>query len=147
LYGNSLLWVINANVGSSENLPDGWTKTIYTNGRLWLTGISSKWGDGLNDVPISTVTVFSKLGSQSLEFQFQTVTVANGYTYNLSGYFDSTAGGIYSKNNDTGNLSGYEGYGYSWVRMEVAAVPIPAAAWLLGTGILGIVALKRRSMR
>jgi hypothetical protein len=51
--------------------------------------------------------------------------------------------------------SGFEGYNaipYTWSSelvggipvYTVSAVPIPAAVWLLGSGVVGLVALKRR---
>ena len=42
---------------------------------------------------------------------------------------------------NTGNYAGIE---YSVAGFEAAPVPIPAAAWLLGSGLLGLVAVRRR---
>lgn len=37
--------------------------------------------------------------------------------------------------------------GSNWLVREVSAVPAPAAAWLLGTGILGLAGLRRKAKR
>jgi hypothetical protein len=42
-----------------------------------------------------------------------------------------------------GNVVGAEGGGYSGV-LNVAAVPVPAAAWLFGSGLIGLVSLRRK---
>lgn len=44
---------------------------------------------------------------------------------------------------ETGNFS--QDYALAW-RMEVAAVPLPAAAWLFGSGVVGLIGLARHRM-
>lgn len=44
---------------------------------------------------------------------------------------------------ETGNFS--QDYALAW-RMEVASVPIPAAAWLFGIGLAGMFGLARRQL-
>ena len=36
---------------------------------------------------------------------------------------------------------------YTLAKLDVSAVPIPAAAWLLGPGVLGLILIRRRVMR
>jgi len=39
----------------------------------------------------------------------------------------------------------YTGTNYDpYLRIEYTAVPIPAAAWLLGSGLIGLVAIRRK---
>lgn len=44
----------------------------------------------------------------------------------------------------TGGVYGATTYGAFGPNMEVTATPIPAAAWLLGSGLLGLVGVRRR---
>ncbi len=59
--------------------------------------------------------------------------------YNLS-LFDSNGSLLYSEN----DLDGTNGRITTNLNANAAAVPIPAAIWLFGTAILGLIGMKRR---
>lgn len=42
------------------------------------------------------------------------------------------------------NASGMDGYGIDNISVGTASTPIPGAAWLLGSGLLGLIGLRRR---
>ena len=84
---------------------------------------------------------------------FQVLGMNDGYyeerfnfiTSSGSGHFDQTlsllAGEHFSINV---NALGIGGPGVSLTNMNVSAVPIPGAVWLLGSGLFGLVAVRRR---
>lgn len=41
-------------------------------------------------------------------------------------------------------LGGERDWDFDWVRFDVAPVPVPAAVWLFGSGLLGLVGIARR---
>ena len=41
-------------------------------------------------------------------------------------------------------LGGERAWDFDWTRFETAPVPIPGAVWLLGTGLIGIVGIRRK---
>jgi len=72
--------------------------------------------------------------------------------YNNQSYFDRDAGNIYTctdsviscaidAENDYGRIDFAQG---EWVVTEVSAVPIPAAVWLFGSGLIGLAGFARR---
>jgi hypothetical protein len=132
LYGDSNQWIINATSSLGVEESNGWWKTSYSGGTLWLHEEQSLWGDGFSNygVPLSSVVIFSKYGLNSLEFNFQAIALVDGYTFKLSGSYDSELS-EYPYNQqfiDNTELTSHDGYRFSWVKMEVSQVPIPAAA-------------------
>jgi hypothetical protein len=68
-------------------------------------------------------------------------------TYSLTNIFNTPLTGtefIFSNPNDQGGSDVSNEYQFYIGAMEVTAVPIPAAVWLFGSGLLGLVAVARR---
>jgi hypothetical protein len=78
--------------------------------------------------------------SQNLMFSFLATDnpgVISAPTYSP---FDPNALGEYN----FGISVGQSGWGVENVRMDVQVVPVPAAVWLFGSGLIGLVGLARR---
>ena len=78
-------------------------------------------------------------GSQNLLFGFLGTTVP-GFITAPGGVFDPNALGEYN----FGISVAQDGWGVENVRMDVQVVPIPAAAWLFGSALLGLAGIKRK---
>ena len=122
-------WIINAKDSVSVKQSNGWYKTSYGFKFLWLTGDQTKWGDGQNEVLLSSMIIFSKYGAGTFEFNFEAIAIVDGYTYKLGGSYNSVlSGNPYGQVfNDQGELTFHRGSGCSCVKMEVSQ--IPALIW------------------
>jgi hypothetical protein len=119
------------------------TEAGYTN-QLWLGG-TRIFDNKSGPTPSATFT----LAAGALDFAFRTVSpaasAANGAT---AGFFNSVAllqsapGTVYAFFNDGAKVD--QDYDDMVVRMDVAPVPLPAAAWLLIAGVGGLAAVARR---
>ena len=77
--------------------------------------------------------------SQNLMFSW-TSTPVTGVVVPPAGAFDPNALGEYN----FGIQVSQSGWGVENVRMDVQVVPVPAAVWLFGTGLLGLIGIARR---
>ena len=77
--------------------------------------------------------------SQNLMFSFL-ATTNSPYVYAPTGTFDPNAIGNYQFALQVSK----DGFSLNNVAMEVQTVPIPAAVWLFGSGLLGLIVVSRR---
>ena len=87
-----------------------------------------------------------------LKFLLTGTTIQNGYKYGFEAIFNEleypdfglydtaatmTLGGI--------TYDAHAGYEFESLSVSVNAVPVPAAVWLLGSGLLGLIGIRRRA--
>lgn len=77
--------------------------------------------------------------SQNLMFNWMSTPVS-GVVAPPAGAFDPNALGEYN----FGISVGQSGWGVENVRMDVQVVPVPAAVWLFGSGLIGLAGIARR---
>jgi hypothetical protein len=87
----------------------------------------------------ATPTISLVEGSQNLMFSFLATDVT-GVINAPAGSFDPNAIGEYN----FGISVSQAGWGVENVRMDVQVVPVPAAVWLFGSGLIGLVGVARR---
>ncbi len=144
----------------NPGLTSGAASAVVTNftSDASLGGAPAIMGDVTGAFP-STVTINN---TKAWNDYFQAVTFGNTvhYSLNLSGAAgNSFALSLYGADAVTPLLTGDLTYGYATVidlnsnnavvtnnsnQVSVAATPIPAAAWLFGSGLAGLVGLRKR---
>lgn len=102
---------------------------------------------GLGSINITNSIIFSAdpaatkvEGSENLMFSYLATDTAGFLVAPTYPAFDPNALGEYN----FGISVGQSGWGVENVRMDVQVVPVPAAAWLFGSGLLGLVGIARR---
>ena len=156
----NLTWVLDANLAGTT----GYSDTLYT----YDTGGRMTWYDSLNWVDQLVIDGFDewKLPTQSQMEHLHYVELGN-FIYNhpnwVQGhenadpfinvgenhYWSSIGGQIFNFKEGTSNLgTSYGNLFHAWAvhdgNLSVSPVPIPAAVWLFGTGILGLIGFSKR---
>ncbi len=119
---------------------------------IWLLVVDET--DGAADVDISVSDVHGTLLGYSINIDGLTVTGDPGFTggndsWNFSGQlangsYDFTIGGNATGDNTVGNLSIGGAYSISLNATNVAPIPLPPAALLFGSALVGLAGLRRR---
>lgn len=130
---NTFTFIVNANSlvdAYAENNITQVTKT--TNTKVY---VKPKW------TTVTTTTTTTTKNIDSLAISLYDTNDAEVGPTNIDGSYVLSSGNYYAK--VTGKTSGDQGGTYSVV-MSAQPVPVPAAAWLLGSGLIGLVAVARR---
>jgi hypothetical protein len=148
-----LQWTLTASiVQSAQETTEqgyGW-KTIYNVIIEYTASNPTGWGSAftLSGVPamnLSKRTNYTNI--QDLAFQFTTVgyvfdSDGNQYRMDISAIFDgSVADRNYAYDAEQKK---HMGIGFDEVTLKVSQVPLPAAAWLLGTGLIGLAVIRKK---
>jgi len=138
--------------GSTENIASGGMSfsadisagglgdAMLNSGSFSITGTSGLYNSGTLLTGNLTELGYANNGNQTLEFMFN---VTGG---DLAGFYDAGFGGfnifVSGYNDDNFNTSfsntPYNGFA------TIAPVPVPAAVWLFGSGLLAIAGIARR---
>jgi len=138
--------------GSTENIASsgisfsadisagGLGDAMLNSGSFSITGTSGLYNSGTLLTGNLTELGYANNGNQTLEFMFD---VTGG---DLAGFYDAGFGGfnifVSGYNDDNFNTSfsntSYNGFA------TIAPVPVPAAVWLFGSGLLAIAGIARR---
>ena len=100
-------------------------------------------GGSLSLSSFSPVTNFFSVGGWQLDLSTLTIVDQTAGLLNLSG-LGVLSGNGYSATDVNWSFSSSSTTSYSMTVANVSAVPVPAAVWLFGSGLLGLVAVARR---
>lgn len=150
---NPQWWLRGAVISSVQDLGGGVYSTIYTGGNLDLY-LGGPWNPGTYDANYDRVTMTSftntttKYGDGSMSFDITGTGIFGDQTIAITAHYDrATPYGPFTftgTNPNTGLSGSAPDYFGTLTSGSVTVTPIPAAVWLLGSGLFGLVAIRRK---
>ncbi len=139
-YGGSNQWALPTTVDSSSSVgyPDG----AGGDPSQSSSQMAQLFYGGLGQVANSSITTTHNNPNYSLFSNVQSYVYWSGTEYSADPNVAWIFGTISGDQNTNGKLSDF--YALAVSPGQVSAVPVPGAAWLLGSGLLGLVGLRRR---
>lgn len=141
-----------------QDLGGGTYLTTYEGGILVLYK-GGPWNPGTYDVSgdliamngFSNTTV--KYGDGTMSFDILGTGIFGNQAVTIAAHFDRATpqgpfpySGINPNSGEPGSASFYLG-DLTSITVTITSVPVPPAAWLLGTGLIGLVAIRRRTKK
>lgn len=138
-----------------QDLGGGTYLTTYVGGILFLYK-GGPWNPGTIDGSVDLVTMNSftnttvKYGDGTMSFDIRGTGTFGEQTIVVAAHFDrATPQGLYPYSGTNPNTGQPGSASFYWgdltsTTVTISSVPIPPAAWLLGSGLIGLVAIRRR---
>jgi hypothetical protein len=169
-YGIKVMTTGRAGDGNYFNLQDKLSNDIQGGGYLLKARIDTDGNliDGIVKITGTTNTRFGRVSGVLMTAKLDDLHEFDGMDWDYNpdqigfGIYDVTchsviesfttcasAGSVDLSLNERGGLNGFENYksnGLAVTTLGVAAVPVPAAAWLFGSGLLGLLGAARRKL-
>jgi len=117
-------------------------ETTYTGGSLWLKNDPLRWGDSITIAGMTaTNTSYHDVGG-NLVFALTAQGTSGDYAYDIRATYHGPEFFIDEWCGE--ERPGHCGIGFDTVELTISHVPIANAFWLLGTGLIGLVGIRRR---
>jgi len=124
--------------GISSGVPDGYSCTGSEMGHLYYSELGGLTGQTIDTTHNANYSLFQNIRLNA--YWSNTEYVPNFIEPNT----DSAWAFLFNGGGQYGLLKFYDLYALAVRDGDVAAVPVPAAAWLLGSGLLGVIGVARR---
>jgi len=147
--GEEITTILTVDNGGTSTISQSWTADDFVSYRMegfsgwWIESdfISSGSGSFSTDDQGNVITAGSWISGTS------TATITTSWSGVVNGrWWNNGFNPVVCSTTDCVNATNVEEniIGSSWTASEVSAVPVPAAVWLFGSGLIGLIGVARR---